>query len=517
MASYLEFYASDDVTPAAPLALSLGAGEASATTEYHLWNDIGGAQGADAAVNPRIKIEVYTGTQWVDYGEPMADGLWARATPIGVVNTGDPTFTYSAGTEALGNDHELVLPDLPANCAFKIEFSWRVPGTAADNSVSFRLVAVDDGSSIAIGAEIGIAGGHGVVPDYRDVGLRRIMAGRTAVVAGTDSVTVERGHVAYDGTLVCSVRTAHTLNQTASDGALAAGQKYIGRISQNSAGTVTATKGAKSATPAAPALPANDVLLFDVTIDYQVGGTSVIDSGDVSYAGVIRGGYEVTDAGGLAVAIGAGGAITSTDQVTFRGSSSTLAVDASDTSYIWVLPDGTFSASLTDVAPEIGSEKLAEVVTGAGSVTSIADVRSWLDLHVDVFAVELRKAAVAATGTALDWAVLPIEAELHQVRLEAGAITGGASGAYTFDVSSAAAGTPSAGAFTTIYTSQGTDDRRPSIAFDATSLTDSEIYHEVRRFAAGTRFRLDCDVIPAGGAAPTATDVRVTLLFRRYR
>ena len=79
-----------------------------------------------------------------------------------------------------------------------------------------------------------------------------------------------------------------------------------------------------------------------------------------------------------------------------------------------------------------------------------------------------------------------------------GAVADGSSGNYVFDVSSAAAGTSTAGSYTTIYTSQATDDRRPALAYDATTLSVSEAYHEVRRFRAGTRFLLDCDTVPAG-------------------
>ncbi len=73
--------------------------------------------------------------------------------------------------------------------------------------------------------------------------------------------------------------------------------------------------------------------------------------------------------------------------------------------------------------------------------------------------------------------------------------------------------TDSAG--TTIYTSQGSVDERPTLAYNATTLRTVSLYHEVRSVRGGTRIALDVDTIPSGATADDPEDLSVQVVLRR--
>jgi hypothetical protein len=119
-----------------------------------------------------------------------------------------------------------------------------------------------------------------------------------------------------------------------------------------------------------------------------------------------------------------------------------------------------------------------------------------------------------------DFDVIHYDAEIEEVALDLSDTDASwTAGAVKIDVRILAPGTPigdgSGGA--SIFTSSGTDDRRPSIAFDATDLRATTQDHEVRRIVKGSRILLTViSTIEAPAPEPEQTII-VTLNLRRYR
>jgi hypothetical protein len=515
MGGYPQVFESWGGALAAAITTSLGPGDTSAVYSRTLANDYGGAQSAGAMTGVRLVLEVKVAGVWVTSGHPLLDDKWASMRITSVEDDGDATFgPYSTGSRRIGTSADFEVPDIPEDCGLNFDIQFFAPSDITTAAVEWRLVPLWDQNAVGVGAKVGLVAGSAVVPGQRDAAIRRVVTGMEIVTSGTDVVIVERGQLDYDGVRAGRVRSSHTLNQNdVVPSALTAGQSYIAALTSSAAGVVTATKGTRATVPVAPALPANSIFLRYVTVVYEVGGTSIIDATDLSGT-FIRGDYMVEAGSGLAVLIHSGRAIYDTSNFGFHDIRSTLAVTASITNYVWARPDGTFSASATEVAPITGAQLLAEADADGSAVTAVRDRRAYLSRAWSDIPLELGTPTVSATGTVIDWFVVPHDCEITRVRLEAGAVSGGASGSYVIDVNTAPEGEPKAGTWTTIYTGQGSDDRRPSIAWNATVLADKEEFHEVRRVRRGTRIGFDVDAIPAGG---TATDMRVIVYLTPYR
>lgn len=515
MAPKPQLYESDDTTPFADLTFTLNAGASSSVYTFHLWNDIGGALGADTLSGARLKAFVYDGADWVDFGEPALDQQWGRFTLVGYDNTGDPTFVPDlTGTYPIGTNQQPLLPDIPQDCAIYGTIQWKAPGDASGNTVSVKIRVVFDEASAPVAPKLGFLSGDGVIPEARR-NARRVIYGGGITTDGSDTIVVDPMLLAYDGAVVCQLEQSHALNQN--DGAasaLASGESYIAVISADSSAVTTATKGNKSSsTPTPPAVPTDEVFIRYVTVTYEAGGTSVIEAADLS-GSFSRGEFLVEAGSGLNVTIGVGTGLSSTDLYQFHSAASTVAVAASDTNYIWKHPDGTFSANVTGIIPVIGSTLLAEADTDGSGVTAIRDRRPLIDLALYDFEMRLDLGTVTGTGTHLDYGVLPGDMDLVRWRLEGKTNTAGSSGSYDFDVNYLAEGAPITGTPSSIFTSQDAT-YMPTLAYNASDLSVSGFLHEVRRFTAGARFSADCDAVPAG--SPSLAGARIYLYFRRYR
>ena len=515
MGGYPQFFESWGGAAAAAVSTTLGPGD---TISYSrtLANDYLSAQSAGAMTGVRLALEVKIAGVWRRSGHPALDDGWASFRIASVENAGDATFgPYSTGAKRIGTYADFETRDIPENCGLNFTIQWDAPSDIPTTAFEWRLVPLWDQNSVATGAKVGEARGGGVLPGWRDESIRKVVTGREIITAGTDAIIVERGTWDYDGARGTTVRSSHTLNQNDSvPSALTAGQSYIATISQDSTGAVTVTKGTRAVSPTAPAVPTNHIFLRYITVDYQVGGTSIINDADLSGT-FIRGDYYVEAGTGLSVEIHAGRALYATSSWSFHDIVSVCGVTASITNYVWARPDGTFSATATEAPPIAGAELLCEADADGSAVTAVRRRASALGIPVDVIPIELRLGNVSATGTFLEFCEMPFDWELLSVKFLAKSLSGGAANSYKIDVNTAAEGEPSGGTHTTIYTGQGgSDDRRPAIAYNATMLSVEEQFHEVRRGNRGARISVDVDAIPAGG---TLTDARVVLNVRRYR
>lgn len=514
MAPKPQFYEATYTTQiSATVSASVNAGSTVAAVTYVLANDKGAALGADTLSNARLRVEAYDGADWVTSGLPIVDEGWVKVQLTGTINNaGDANMiAQSTGYVPLGTNRTILLEDIPQNCARYLSVKIDVPAGQSTTTQEVRLVVVFNESVVTLPFRFGIIAGSGVVPARKDASLRKITRGRT-LTAAAQIVTIAKGRYVYDGTTYFRIEETVTLNQTAADGALAAGQSYIAVISQPQNAAAVATKGNKAASPTSPAIPAGHILLGRVTVPYDASGSSVLSNSNISTTGVTFGEYLVTAGSGLNVVIGSGSAISSEDTSPFRTTSSTLAVTDNTTNYIWLHSDGTFSATATSAVPAVGAQLLALAIASAGSVATPNDMRSFVDASITEEIITLRYMGDAALVTDADWGVLSINGLLDTYELNVGGK--GSSGGTKVDILYRPASTLLSTAGTTIFTSSGTSDLRPrqSAAGGVTTGQTKGSDHEVLSFDAGTRFSFSIVEIPT---ISPSSDIIVTLRFRK--
>jgi len=485
--------------------------------DYWLYNDLGGASiDTTTARNVRLQPAASDGVQRVLGGFPILDQRWLQIAVVDMDNTGDSTMEFQATDYiAIGAAYPLVLRDTPKNCGRKLRVRVVVPpGANTSSSGVFLLPWVDD-SSFPLSYGLGAITGSGVIPSYRDASARMLLRGRNLTASGTDVATVVVGSFTYDGTQATVLDTAKTLNQNAADGALGAGQSYKARLSQNADGSVTVTTSNKGAAPAMPNVPPGEINLGVVTVGYQAGGTSIINTNNLDMTSVVVGDSLVTAGVGLNTIISGGLGLSSVDTATINGTASTLAVADNAASYIWRLQDGTFAATTARVAPGAGAALLAQVVTVTGAITSIVDLRSWIEPALAELPVTLRyDGAFSTTLDDFDFEEAPFDFIVARVRLAIGKKGTSTSGSFKADVLIRAEGTDLGGAGTTIYTSSGTNDHRPAIAHDASDLHAESINHEVIYGVRGQRISASLVAVP-GTITVDPQEVRVTVYLRK--
>jgi hypothetical protein len=486
-------------------------------TEYWLYNDLGGASAdTTTAHNVRLQPAASDGVSRVMGGIPILDQRWMQIAVIDFDNTGDSTMEFQiTDYTAIGAAYPLILRDIPKNCGRKIIIRFVVPSGANTGASSVFLLPSIDDSSIPAPFALGAISGSGVIASDRDASARILLRGRGLTAAGTDVVTITKGAFAYDGARLNELAATKILNQNAADGALAAGQSYKARLSQKSDGTVTVTKSNKGAAPATPNVPAGEINLGVATVGYQAGGTSVINTNNLDMSGVTYADNVVIAGVGLIVSIAGGEGLSSIDTATINGSASALNVTDNATSYIWRLQDGTFSATASRVAPSGGAALLAKVIAAAGAITSIEDLRTFIDPAISELPVTLRLAgSFNATIDDFDFAEAPWDFMITRVRLMIGKKGTSTSGSFKADILLRSAGADLGDAATSIYTSSGTDDQRPAIAFNAAVLSAESIDHEVLYGVRGQRISASLVAVP-GTISVDPRDVRVVVYLTK--
>lgn len=530
MVALPQFYDATGTTQiSATISASVNAGSSVAAVEYELWNAKGGT--ADTLMNARLRAEAWNGSAWVISGEPCLDEGWIKVQLTGINNTADPNMVQqTTGYRPLGTNRTIVLEDIPQNCARIMNVRIDVPAGQSTAAPSTRLVVVHSENSTSLSELDALASGGGVLPERFTPGARKLRAGVTVTASGGATVVVsEREFTFGKSNELCESSeyveppSTVTLNQTAADGALAAGQSYIALLTQAVAtAAVTVTKGNKAAAPTAPNIPVDpsdsggglQIFIARVTVAYQSGGTSIINQANVDQTGLAIGNYALYAGSGLNVMIGSGQAITTADTHTFTTAQSTLAVADAATSHIWVRPDGTFSAVVSSVPltvpPEVGAVYVGNVTTSGGAITAIngsSERPRFVGRAIDEYVMKLQYMGTLAVVTDADWDYLPFDAYLESVEVQ---VAIGAVGSTIFDVGYRPRTTSFTPASTSIYESQATWDQRPTLT-SVLSVTTPFVKHEQREFSRGTRFSFDIDAVPA----TPGSDAIVHLHFRR--
>jgi hypothetical protein len=199
---------------------------------------------------------------------------------------------------------------------------------------------------------------------------------------------------------------------------------------------------------------------------------------------------------------------------------------------IYINADGSFGQAAVTPMPS-NAIPIATVSCDASNVTSLYNDNITIGRAIDTYSMVLRYSGPLAVGTDLDWSCLPFaesrsasgnnleEWYLERVYVTFG-LAGSGAGSTIIDINRRERNVGFLSAGVTIYTSQGTFDRRPTITTSISArdpdnpLTTPPFgnsSHEVRVFSGGDRFSFDVDAV----TATPPTDVEIQLQFRRLR
>lgn len=372
------------VDPATGLALgphafgTVAAGTASAAKAVRLRYKHG-QTGSGAPSNALVmRVSENGGSTW-------RDAVTEFTLEITAVSAPDPLFTERA--RSLGRGTRWALAPFRAGCYADLTLTFTPDKRtgAASTPLSWEL-GIDESISRPVaevpGAPAGVLSGIGDASHSEWITAPTLANGTAEVTLG-DCAYVHDGirHELAGGAVALSQDDGSAVT-------LSATEEYVAVLSAGASG-ITTTKGslATAGTATAPAFPAGELPIAVVRVPY--GGVIA-----TSTLVAVSGRCAVADAGGLDVTVQPGRVSVPGWLATPR-TVQTLTLPDDATSTVRMAASG--AVSLTDGAP------LAEVVTAAGDIVSITDLRRLLGLDL----VRLRRAGDETAGTAVDRIYLP--------------------------------------------------------------------------------------------------------------
>jgi len=309
---------------------------------------------------------------------------------------------------------------------------------------------------------------------------------------------------------------------------LDAAESYRVTLSKDAAGADVVTKGPKSEAILWPDLPDDNVFVEHLVVT-SADGVAVTVSPASLTGGRTYAGLHARAGTGLQVLVSMGEAISATDLRDRISHEQPVDVAASVTNRIWLTATGELTATSTDEPPDIGAQLLWYAETDGAGVTALTDARKFTHRALTTWREEMRYTAVLSEvdtpALAIALAYLGEDGELDAVEFTVTSLPAEwTSGDLKIDVRYFAPGAavpfPAGGAGAggaSIFTDSGTHDERPVISWDADSLRVVVLFHQVRRFTAGTAFVLDLVGTVATSAPEAEQMIRAALHFRRYR
>ena len=493
----LVFYESTDTTPVTSLTFAAVApGTPTAAQEVHLWNDKGDVLGSDSSLDMILRVLARQGGSG-DFSESGLEVLDRKAVQVRLIGSQGTAIAVTTAWKNLGATFVMDLQDLPKDSAIEMEVRINAPSNMATDAVDvvFRVErSFSDG--LAKGAYE--QSGAGIYEGLGD-GAHTMWWLVSDVVeddagAGADVDIPDLSWV-YEGQ-PNNVLT-HEITFTNLDGsaaALGAGEAYAAAITAGADGTLTVTKGDKVTAPPTegdrPLLPNGELLLAWVNVPFGL----VIQDSDIVNVYTL-GHFAYVDSG-LELTVGAGKAIVG-DHFIRHTSTSAITLGVSDTWEVFLLEDGSLDSTNDGSRASDRALLLYEVTTDGSAITAVVDKRIYLQ-GSPVNLVIPKGSDVAVNDFALwapegsgKWYIPP--GKRIRILTTDPSPAGASSGDTVVDLERVRNGTP-----TTLFTSQGTDDRRCTLLF--TDDYDDDAFPEVLDIQPGDILRAIVDAIPTGGA-----------------
>jgi hypothetical protein len=505
----LQWYDDADVLITAQETLPTATpGTPTAETEYRLFNNKDAA-GADTATNRWLEVlERQPGeTPFLGSSRELTDRHWMRVRILG----GLGGLNLAQGAEFnVGAGVSFPLPDLANGQGVRLGISVDATADAqtAQTEVTFRVAKRQ---ALPVPAGLSDSAGDGVAVGLFDGRVTGLVSGGLVEEdpggAGDDVMVRAYEHIGA-GIYRVTLDELHQLDgDDGSAVALASGEEYFALVYIDVDGDVQILKSDKGSSPLdpseEPAVPADGTALAMVTRQFD----AIIDDADIDdRRDFWAAGFE---SAALTATIGPTRGLVD-DARTRTSTPENASLTASETNRIYRVRDGSLAVDIAGTRPEPRALDLWEAVTDGSGVTALTDLRPIYGMGFRVVPVVLRFQGTLAGGQQVmvpfpvnrDAQVLPlfgVQAWLDDV----GAGTGGAT---VFNVEASADGA----AYATLFTSSGSDDRRPTVAFDATVLRSTGL-PEVTQIQRFSRLRASVAAVPSGGAAPGGATVVVLL------
>lgn len=488
----LALYETDDSTLAAPFDFgTVTPGAESTVWSLHLWNGNGNSLADEAReVELRMFERIDSGVGWNQDGEATRDG-WILVRLTGGTSGVSPETTVWT---PVGYGRPLRVGPIPAEEARYLEIKIAVPAGAATFQGEVK-VGVNH-SAFATAASLGTfeVGGEGLLSGTGDRRFSELLEGLDGSESGTpdDDVNWTDGIWIHEGEVYVKLLHLTTLDGDDGDGfALASGEAYWATISAGASSTLVVTKSPKGSAPlpnsAREAVPDGEILVAYVHRDFD----AAIGDDDI-YQEARSFGRFLLETSALAATIHSGEAIIDNRLVRIDGSTS-LTLAASTTQTIYLNPDGSFEVA-TAAAAQARAEPLWEVTTDGSGETARVDLRSLAALKRQAIILRFpgtisgsdeAYSAYAGRRTGRLSFPVPVRAYVSS--------SGATSGSTIFDVE-----VRESSSWVTLFTSQGSDDRRPTIAYDSTEDEDLSALPEKTTVEPGAMIRAVADAVASG-------------------
>lgn len=493
MATNIEWFETDGVTPVASLSFTgLVPGTPSAWRTVRVYNDQAIA-GADDAIGRRLRgfSRNTSADDFVSEGHPLVDHRG-----IGVqILSGSAAGVVPGGVVFLGKGATIALPTIQSGEYVELRVNVTIPqgSLVTDAEVAFGL---DPTPATGLG-DLGPLATRGIWTGIGDSSSQKLLKAVSITASGTpDEFVLVSDVLAQVGGLPVVVleHLEELTNLDGSAAALTSGNAYVALFSVSASGLVI-TKGDQAAAPLGvddePALPEGNLRLGIVVRPFD----DTIEQSDITVEAVAAT-FDYLGDVGLDVSFSGGEAAVGTILASPAGAPSITLVD-DDTSIVSLLSDASLS-----LAPPAGHASLAlyQFVAAAGAVTSVTDLRPF----VEAGAVKMQGTIGGGAGDKAyrtlpgngRWAVDPL------LGLDAVLIDGdpsslsATSGDWVMELKYRLAGGTT---WTTLFTSSGSDDRRPTLNEASTDPEFNRGLPEVCVIPAGATLEVSWASVPTGG------------------
>jgi hypothetical protein len=485
MPALLVAYETDGVTPlASPFSFDpTDPGSPSAQRDFRVQND-----GTEEAAAPDLylhQVDPAT-TEQVAFGLRAVDEGWVEFRADGTAHA--DVAQPDTGWRPAGYGRQLRLAPLGPGEWVEVSARFNPPGTGSGANPEFLIHVESDGRSYAIGDGHTEATRPGLVsPLGRRHELRYGGGIAEDSPASNDVLLGDASWVDANG--VPHVRLEALLTIGPNDSTSnppAAGEAYQARVSLGTSTTPTITKGVRDTIGSLgepPAAPYGEVDLGWVLVD----DTGVIATADITEEAV-AGLAEPVVSSGLQILVGPRVSLVNNSLRSVPGQTP-LSLPDSETCSIWLIRAGTLAVTTDGTPPEPGALLLYEIPTDPTD----ADLAAMVD-HREPIGIEVIRLDFYLPGTVTDADTVRLVYPVGRrgwIRAPRGlALTvddpgsGNAAGQFAVDLSIDG---------TTAFTSSGSDDRRPELAWDDSPAVDHD---DFRRASDEPR------ILPEGLAVP---------------
>lgn len=503
MPALLVAYETDGVTPL-PSPFSFAAtdpGVASAEVVFHVQND--GDETAEAPdlylhqVDPATAEQVARGLRAVDEG-------WVELRADGTAHA--DVAQADTGWRPVGYGRQLRIAALAPGEWVEVRSHFNPPGTASGSNPEFVIHAEPDGRTFAIGeghteaTRPGLVSPLGRRAELRYGGVITADSPESADVILGDTVWTDEYGIPH-ARLVAAVTIGPN---DVTGNPPAAGEAYKARVSVGTSTTPTVTKGTRAVIAALgdpPALPAGEVNLGWVLVD----DAGTIATGDITNEAV-AGLAEPVVSSGLQILVGPRVQLVG-NSLRDRPGQQPVTLPQSSTCSVWAIRGGGVAVTTDGTPPEAGATLLYAIPTDPTDADLAAMVDHREPIGVDVVRVDLYFPGTV-TDAAKVRAVFPL-GRRGWIRAPRGLAlsvddpgSGNAAGQFTVNLS--IQDVFGGGALTSVFTSVGTDDRRPELAFGDSPMIDTD---DLRRAASEPRRLPEALAVPPFALLEAEIDV----------